>query len=469
MPNSMFAIPFGIDGWSKLFWIFIGLILAGILGWIIRGLFGGRSGASTTTQIANRMVKVEEPVTEVADQLEAVEGVGPDIAALFHEHGVHRFAQVAAMKPADIQKLLDTDKRKFSLARPLSWPFQSNLLANGQLAAFALVVSKLKDGIIPTAAIEGVGPAMERKLAAVEVASVETLAAHNPAELSAKLRSTGENVTEDRIGGWIGQARAMVDGDHRRLAEFMGLGGVALGAYSGRTVGTTSRIAERKLAEAITVENAAPAVGWWAGPWWPLLLGLIGLLLLALLCALHIWCPRMPAPVVPVTETRIIQAPGASHYEALNRRLDTDTMFDTNKSTLKPEGQTAINEKLDALKGFMPVSIMITGHADVRGTPEANLKLSKQRADAVAAFITAQIPTHNPGRRPSMQAYGAGEQYPDPKADTPDKCAAMLKADAKSAETDACLAPDRRVEVTLFAERPGGSAAPEGVAAPKGD
>ena len=150
-------------------------------------------------------------------------------------------------------------------------------------------------------------------------------------------------------------------------------------------------------------------------------------------------------------------------------RLETDTMFDTNKATLKPEGQTAIDEKLDALKGFMPVSIMITGHADVRGTPEANLKLSKARADAVAAFITAQIPTHNPGWHPSMQAYGAGEQYPDPKADTPDKCAAMLKADAKSAETDACLAPDRRVEVTLFAERPGGSAAPEGVAAPKGD
>jgi outer membrane protein OmpA-like peptidoglycan-associated protein len=222
---------------------------------------------------------------------------------------------------------------------------------------------------------------------------------------------------------------------------------------------------ERKLAETITVENAAPAVGWWAGPWWPLLLGLIGLLLLALLCALHIWCPRMPTEVSQVTQTRTIEVPGGTHYEALNMRLETDTMFDTNKATLKPEGQTAINEKLDALKGFMPVSIMITGHADVRGTPEANLKLSKARADAVAAYITSQIPVRNPGWHPSMQAYGAGEQYPDPKANTPEKCAAMLKADPKAADTDACLAPDRRVEVTLFAERSGTSAAPADVAA----
>jgi outer membrane protein OmpA-like peptidoglycan-associated protein len=50
-------------------------------------------------------------------------------------------------------------------------------------------------------------------------------------------------------------------------------------------------------------------------------------------------------------------------------------------------GQEAARELLDALKEQQPSRIVLIGHTDVRGTQEFNLKLSRERADAVAEFL----------------------------------------------------------------------------------
>lgn len=65
-------------------------------------------------------------------------------------------------------------------------------------------------------------------------------------------------------------------------------------------------------------------------------------------------------------------------------------------------GQDAAHELLDALKEQSPSRIMLVGHTDARGTAEFNMKLSHDRADAVAAFlkqngITVQIDTEGKG------------------------------------------------------------------------
>lgn len=57
--------------------------------------------------------------------------------------------------------------------------------------------------------------------------------------------------------------------------------------------------------------------------------------------------------------------------------------FDVNKAILKPESITAIKQVKDYLDKNPTSKIEIDGHTDSDGTPDANLKLSQLRADAV--------------------------------------------------------------------------------------
>jgi outer membrane protein OmpA-like peptidoglycan-associated protein len=50
-------------------------------------------------------------------------------------------------------------------------------------------------------------------------------------------------------------------------------------------------------------------------------------------------------------------------------------------------GQDALRELLEALQEQKPSRVLLVGHTDVRGTAEFNVKLSRDRADAVAAFL----------------------------------------------------------------------------------
>jgi outer membrane protein OmpA-like peptidoglycan-associated protein len=66
--------------------------------------------------------------------------------------------------------------------------------------------------------------------------------------------------------------------------------------------------------------------------------------------------------------------------------------FETGSAKLTPEAQKSLavvaralkNEKLDSYK------FAVEGHADPRGNADANLKLSQQRAESVAAFLAEQ-------------------------------------------------------------------------------
>ena len=61
--------------------------------------------------------------------------------------------------------------------------------------------------------------------------------------------------------------------------------------------------------------------------------------------------------------------------------------FDTNKSTIKPESAKALDDAAEVLKTASTLSVAINGHTDNVGTPEANLKLSEERAKAVLAAL----------------------------------------------------------------------------------
>jgi outer membrane protein OmpA-like peptidoglycan-associated protein/predicted flap endonuclease-1-like 5' DNA nuclease len=380
---------FDVGLWTILWWIFIGMALAGLLGF----LFRGGSSTSETVSIANRFVKVEEPVTVSADDLEVIEGVGPDIAALFNSRGVHRFAEVAGMTVADIQAMLDAGGHKFSLARPFTWPFQAMLLNNRQYGAFAQVVSALRGGVVGPKAIDGIGDAMAERLRAVDVASIEMLARAEAADLSSKLSAEGPGVGAERTGGWIEAARRMIAGDIEALLGLFGLERSVLSAWSGRTLSTSTQVVERRLAETLT---AAAPVARARDAALPLLLtGLIGAGVLALLCFLGIICPRVVDVAAPVSaeapatvDVPVIPTGAGVLAETIDGKPALNVYFDLDKRDVAELAAEAA--PLKAYLDANPASrLSVSGYVDPRGGAAYNAELARNRAENVKAALEA--------------------------------------------------------------------------------
>jgi outer membrane protein OmpA-like peptidoglycan-associated protein len=63
--------------------------------------------------------------------------------------------------------------------------------------------------------------------------------------------------------------------------------------------------------------------------------------------------------------------------------------FDTDKSTLQPEGQKVVDEILSLMKGNADLKIAIEGHTDNAGSGDHNKKLSADRANTILKFLTS--------------------------------------------------------------------------------
>ncbi len=64
--------------------------------------------------------------------------------------------------------------------------------------------------------------------------------------------------------------------------------------------------------------------------------------------------------------------------------------FDTGKSEVKPESDAAISEIAKLLKNDGALKLYVVGHTDNVGTFESNMKLSVDRADAVAKALSGK-------------------------------------------------------------------------------
>jgi outer membrane protein OmpA-like peptidoglycan-associated protein len=83
------------------------------------------------------------------------------------------------------------------------------------------------------------------------------------------------------------------------------------------------------------------------------------------------------------------------------RAIPVPITFEYRKTTFTGVGQDAARELLGALQEQKPARILLTGHTDVRGTAEFNMKLSQERAAAVASFLQQNglsIPVETEGK-----------------------------------------------------------------------
>ncbi len=151
-----------------------------------------------------------------------------------------------------------------------------------------------------------------------------------------------------------------------------------------------------------------------------------------------------PAAAAPATKAVVIAAaapeptprPAAAKPLPQKMSFSADALFAFDKSVLKPEGRTKLDDLVAQLKNGTYDTILATGHADRFGSAKYNQKLSESRARAVKDYLVSKgIPADR------IEASGKGESQPMTK---PGECKG-----AKSAKVIACLQPDRRVDVEM--------------------
>jgi outer membrane protein OmpA-like peptidoglycan-associated protein len=106
---------------------------------------------------------------------------------------------------------------------------------------------------------------------------------------------------------------------------------------------------------------------------------------------------------------------------------------------LLPEGRRKLDALASDIKGSLKSvdTIRVTGHTDRLGSSTYNQALSLARANTVRDYLVqAGVPAQN------MQVQGKGESEPKVQC-----------AQTRRAELIDCLAPNRRVEIEVFAQR----------------
>jgi OOP family OmpA-OmpF porin len=145
-----------------------------------------------------------------------------------------------------------------------------------------------------------------------------------------------------------------------------------------------------------------------------------------------------PAKALAVCEGGKAPAPApAPAPMVMNTSVSSDGLFMFGKADLQPKGTGALNDLAAKLKGKKVSKLTVTGHADRLGNEAGNKVLSEKRAAAVKTYLVSKGVDGK-----VIQTYGVGSSQPRTKAD-------QCKGDAKSAETVACLAADRRVEIQV--------------------
>jgi len=75
----------------------------------------------------------------------------------------------------------------------------------------------------------------------------------------------------------------------------------------------------------------------------------------------------------------------------LQLSLDASVLFDFDKSVLRPEAESVLQDAADRLRRFPGARVVVEGHTDDVGAPAYNQRLSEQRAASVVKYLQSQL------------------------------------------------------------------------------
>jgi OmpA-OmpF porin, OOP family len=146
--------------------------------------------------------------------------------------------------------------------------------------------------------------------------------------------------------------------------------------------------------------------------------------------------PPAPAPApapapTPRAEVKPAEPPPKPKPVAEKVTFAADVLFDFDKSVVKPEGKSKLDDLSGKVKGVNLEVVIAIGHADSIGSDAYNQKLSVRRAESVKAYLVSK------GIEPNrIYTEGKGEKQP--------------VADNKTREG---RAKNRRVEIEVIGTR----------------
>jgi outer membrane protein OmpA-like peptidoglycan-associated protein len=124
-----------------------------------------------------------------------------------------------------------------------------------------------------------------------------------------------------------------------------------------------------------------------------------------------------------IVEKDIMKQEVVANAEAMGNDINTTghvsiygIYFDTGKSEIKPESDAAISEIANLLKNNAALNIYVVGHTDNVGSFDSNMRLSKDRADAVAKALTSKYGI----AATRLKSYGVASLSPVASNDTED-------------------------------------------------
>jgi OmpA-OmpF porin, OOP family len=118
--------------------------------------------------------------------------------------------------------------------------------------------------------------------------------------------------------------------------------------------------------------------------------------------------PPAPAPApAPAPTPRAAEPKPAPKPVAEKVTFAADVLFDFDKSVIKPEGGSKLDDLSNKVRGINLEVVIAIGHADAIGSDEYNQKLSVRRAESVKAYLVSK------GVEPNrIYTEGKGEKQP---------------------------------------------------------
>ncbi len=152
-------------------------------------------------------------------------------------------------------------------------------------------------------------------------------------------------------------------------------------------------------------------------------------------------CPGYEAPVAAVVAAKPAPVVPAPVKTAKKFELKSDALFTFGKADLKPAGKDALDALYVEVQGMNPTDgvAAVVGYTDRIGSDKSNQALSEKRANTVRNYLISKGAPAD-----KVTAEGRGEASPV----TGDTCKDGKGSKARAALIE-CLAPDRRVEVTV--------------------